>query len=255
VFRLILQGGAMATFLLAGRLFPRVPGVKLVNRDLLWNLVNGALLFLFVGLPLGFVAPLAEIGLVDMSWLPGPWAQLLLCFVVLDFGRYWLHRMGHRVPFLWSFHRVHHSAEYLDATTGLRMHVVDFLQLWALPVILFGVLMDTSSFAEWVIPATMAIGVVFDGFQHANLRVDVNNPLFKVWNLLLNNPHFHSWHHTREGHVCDGNYGNTLVIWDRLFGSEVTRPVPPDLYGISADQALQNDPVSWLVLRRRKAAS
>ena len=253
--RVILQGGAMATFLVAGKLFPRVPGVRLVNRDLVWNVVNGAALFLFVGLPLSFVTPLVDVGLVELGWLPGPWAQVLLSFVLLDFSRYWLHRMGHRVPFLWSFHRVHHSAEFLDATTGLRMHVVDFLQLSALPVVLFGLLLDTSSFAPWVIPATLAIGVLFDGFQHANLHVDVRNPLFRAWNLLLNNPHFHSWHHTREGHECDGNYGNTLVIWDRLFGSEVTRPVPPDLYGISADQALQNDPVSWLVLRRREQAS
>jgi sterol desaturase/sphingolipid hydroxylase (fatty acid hydroxylase superfamily) len=255
VFRLFLQGGAMATFLLAGRLLPRVPGVRLVNRDLVWNLVNGGLLFLLLGLPLGLVRPLAEIGLVDMGWLPGPGAQLLLSFVLLDFSRYWLHRLGHRVPFLWSFHRVHHSAEYLDATTGLRMHAVDFLQLWALPVLLFGVLMDTSSFAPWVIPATMGIGVLFDGFQHANLRVNIDNPLFKVWNLLLNNPHFHSWHHTRDGHLCDGNYGNTLVIWDRLFRSEVTQAEPPVLYGIGADQALQNDPMSWLLLRRREANS
>ncbi|MEC7946098.1 MAG: sterol desaturase family protein [Myxococcota bacterium] len=255
MFRLILQGGAMATFLIAGRLFPRVAGVKLVNRDLVFNLVNGALLFLLVGLPLGFVAPLAEFGLVDMGWLPWSGAQLFLSFVLLDFSRYWLHRMGHRVPFLWSFHRVHHSVEYLDATAGLRMHVVDFLQLWALPVILFGVVMDTSSFAPWVIPAAMAIGVLFDGFQHANLRVDVENPLFRAWNLLFNNPHFHSWHHTRDGHLQDGNYGNTLVIWDRLFGSEVTQPGSPALYGVGGDQALQNDPLSWLLLRRREATS
>jgi sterol desaturase/sphingolipid hydroxylase (fatty acid hydroxylase superfamily) len=255
LFRLFLQGGAMATFLLAGRLLPRVEGARLVNRDLVWNLVNGGLLFVVLGLPLGFVRPLAQVGLIDMGWLPSPWAQLLVSFVLLDLSRYWLHRMGHRVPFLWAFHRVHHSAEYLDATTGLRMHAVDFLQLWALPVILFGVLMDTSSFASWVIPATMGIGVLFDGFQHANLKVDIHNPLFKAWNLLLNNPHFHSWHHTRDGHLCDGNYGNTLVIWDRLFRSEVTQPESPARYGIGADQALQNDPMSWLLLRRREASS
>ncbi|MEC8424559.1 MAG: sterol desaturase family protein, partial [Myxococcota bacterium] len=105
------------------------------------------------------------------------------------------------------------------------------------------------------IPAAMAIGVLFDGFQHANLRVDVENPLFRAWNLLFNNPHFHSWHHTRDGHLQDGNYGNTLVIWDRLFGSEVTQPGSPALYGVGGDQALQNDPLSWLLLRRREATS
>ncbi|MFT4979069.1 MAG: sterol desaturase/sphingolipid hydroxylase (fatty acid hydroxylase superfamily), partial [Myxococcota bacterium] len=47
-----------------------------------------------------------------------------------------------------------------------------------------------------------------------------------------------AWHHTRGGHNHDGNYGNTLVWWDRLFGSEVTQDTLPPLFGIGGDQAL-----------------
>ena len=51
-------------------------------------------------------------------------------------------------------------------------------------------------------------------------------------------PALHAWHHTRQGHLFDGNYGNTMLVWDRLFGSEVTQPELPESFGIGADQAL-----------------
>ena len=39
---------------------------------------------------------------------------------------YWLHHwLCHRVPFMWEFHRVHHSAEVLTPLTNFRVHPVD----------------------------------------------------------------------------------------------------------------------------------
>ena len=248
----LLQGGAMGLFLVLGALFPRVKGVPLLNKDLWLNLFNGAMLFVLVRLTVvSWVADHSQFGLVDMSWLHAGWAQLLLSVVVLDFTRYWVHFCDHRVPLLWRFHRVHHCAEFLDSTTGLRMHLVDFIQLSALPILLFGVVFDVTSFQPWVIPVTMGVGVFFDSFEHANLKMDSTNPLFRVWDLLLNSPHFHSWHHTREGKVCDGNYGNTFVIWDRLFGTEVTRALPPDEYGIVEWDTLENSIPGFWFLRPR----
>lgn len=247
----LLQGGSMGLFLLLGWLFPRVEGQGLLPKSAVLNLVNGALLFLFRVTLVAWVASFAEIGLVDMGWLRWPAAQFLLSLVVLDFCRYWLHYAHHRVPFLWRFHRVHHCAEYIDATTGLRMHLVDFVQLSALPLLLFGVLFDVSSFAGWVIPATLGVGVVFDAFEHSNMRMDSRSKVYKVWDKLLNSPHFHSWHHTREGKLYDGNYGNTFVIWDRMFGTEVTRPDPPEEYGIVEWDTLEESVLGWWLLRPR----
>ena len=247
----LFHGAMLATFLVLGRLHARVEGQPLLQRDLWMNVANGVALF---GVRLTLVSAVAlhaDLGLLSTAWLPGPLAQGLLGFLLLDFSRYWLHYAGHRVPFLWRFHRVHHSAEVLDASTGLRMHVVDFLQLSALPILLFGVVLDTSGWHPWVLPVVLSVGVLFDTFQHANLRVDPRTPWFRAWNVLLNNPHFHSWHHCRDGHLRDGNYSNTLIIWDRLFGTDVTGPEPPSLYGIMEGEALVNDPISWQLLRTR----
>lgn len=235
--RVWLQGGAMAVFLLIPLLAPRDREQGLIHPDMIINLLNGLLLFVLVAPLVQVLSARAELGLLDLSALP-PWAQFLAAFLALDFTRYWVHRAGHRVPLLWRFHRVHHSLERMDATAGLRMHVVDFLQLSAIPIVLFGVLIDASALAPWAVPAALGVGVFFDAFQHANITFDITKPWWRAWHMVFNNPHFHAWHHTRDGHICDGNYGNTLVWWDRLFGSDVTRPELPDLFGIDGDQVL-----------------
>ena len=246
--RILLQGAALALFQTVGTLRPRVSGQPMLTRDSLLNLANGVLLFVLVAPLAAWVAARSELGLVQLD-LDAGWSQFLVAFLLLDLSRYWVHRADHRIPWLWTFHRVHHSAETLDATTGLRMHAVDFVQLSAIPILLFGVGLDVQGFEGWVIPAAIGMGVVMDAFQHANIHVGVGGVGFRLWNSVLNNPHFHCWHHTRDGHLCDGNYGNCLTIWDRLFGSEVTQPAPPEEYGIGGDQRLTNDLLSWQLLR------
>ena len=200
--RPLLQGSALGLFLVAGVVWPRVSGQRLINPDLLKNLLNGLLLFAFSVVAIKQIESRIEVGLFDLS--AQPWAlQFIVAFLLLDFSRYWLHFMGHRVPFLWNFHRVHHSAEVLDASTGLRMHVVDFVQLAIIPILIFKVVFQALD--PWVFEAAMGVGIVFDCFQHSNMRWDVNKPFQRLWHKALNNPHFHSWHHTRDGHLCDGN--------------------------------------------------
>ena len=144
----LVQCGAIGTFMVLGALYARHPAQGFITRDTLLNLANGAVLFAFrAGVIAGAVGWM-EIGLVDASAVASPLAQFALAFVMLDFTRYWLHRAHHRVDALWMFHRVHHMSERLDSTSGLRMHVVDFVQLAFLPVVLFGALLNTSSWAR-----------------------------------------------------------------------------------------------------------
>jgi sterol desaturase/sphingolipid hydroxylase (fatty acid hydroxylase superfamily) len=153
---------------------------------------------------------------------------------------------------LWRFHRVHHSTESLDATAGLRMHAVDFLQLTAVPVVLFGLLLDVSHFASWVLPAAVSVGIVADTFSHMHVEFPHRNPVCRALLYVFNNPLFHSWHHTRDGVLCDGNYANAFPVWDVLFGSNVTRPEPPALYGIDGDQRLDHSLLGLQLLRPRR---
>ena len=49
----------------------------------------------------------------------------LFLFLLDDFTRYFLHRLLHRWPVLWAFHKLHHSAETLTPLTILRTHPVE----------------------------------------------------------------------------------------------------------------------------------
>ena len=63
------------------------------------------------------------------------WLQFIEIMVLTDLTQYWVHRVFHRVPFLWSFHAVHHSAQTMDWLAGSRMHVVEIVVLRGITVI------------------------------------------------------------------------------------------------------------------------
>lgn len=250
---LVVQIVALVAGLAAGALWPRVPG-PLFSRETWVNLGTGALLYpLRYGLGL-LGAYTLNVGLVDVGTLGHPVAQVLFCFLLLDFTRYWVHYADHRVPWLWTFHRVHHSVEHMDSSAGFRMHVVDFLQLTAIIVVLFGVVFDISAFAPWALPVALSIGIVADAIEHANVRFRLDTPWRRAWFRVFNTPLFHSWHHVRDATLCDGNYANALPLWDRLFGTEVTRPEPPEEMGLSEGQRLDRSLLGLQLLSPERAA-
>ena len=246
VLNLLTQVAALGLGLGLGALWPRDPR-PVLNRDSWINLLTGAGLYvlkLLIGLT-GVYA--ARVGLLSTNGLSNPVAQCLCAFLLIDFARYWLHRAHHRVPLLWHFHRVHHSLRSLDSTAGFRMHAVDFLQLSVLPGLVFGVLLDTSSWASWAIPAAMVPGVVADALEHSNLRwPSFLDPRLRY---VFNNPLFHSWHHVRDADLCDGAYANALPAWDLLFGSDVSQAQPPAEYGLVPEKDLSNDVLGLQLLK------
>ena len=59
-----------------------------------------------------------------------------------DLVQYWLHRLFHKVPFLWGFHAVHHSAKTMDWMAGARMHFMEIIVLrgtTVIPMFILGV--------------------------------------------------------------------------------------------------------------------
>ena len=63
------------------------------------------------------------------KWVGGLpfFAELFLVLLVADLVQYWTHRAYHEIPFLWRFHAVHHSAEYMDWMAGSRLHIFELL--------------------------------------------------------------------------------------------------------------------------------
>jgi len=145
------------------------------------------------------------------SWPTG--LQLLLLFILADFIQWNTHRLLHNVPWLWQFHKLHHSVKEMGFAAHLRYHwmetiVYKSIQYLPLAMIGYGLL---DFFAVHIF--ALAIGHL----NHANLNWNYG-PL----RYLLNSPRMHIWHHARElpaGHKNGVNYGISLSIWDYLFGT------------------------------------
>ncbi len=158
---------------------------------------------------LGLVGVTNLVALEVGSW--SIWVQLLVLFVVRDFIHWNVHRLLHRVPWLWNFHKVHHSVEEMGFAAHLRYHWMEnvvYKTLEYIPLALIG-----FGINEFIIVHLFT--VVVGHFNHSNLRLPLGPLKF-----LFNNPQMHIWHHARDlpsSHRYGMNFGLTLSVWDYIF--------------------------------------
>ena len=55
------------------------------------------------------------------GWVPFWWEFFIIC-VADDLTQYWYHRLHHHIPWLWRFHRTHHSAAYMGMSMASRQN-------------------------------------------------------------------------------------------------------------------------------------
>ncbi len=149
-------------------------------------------------------------------------AQMAILLALHSLVQYWVHRSGHKVPFLWNWHRIHHTDTRLDATTGLRHHPFESLLDYAaflMPTLLLG-----PSAGGVLAYFILTIGfAMFTHFPPAWLPARLDHALSHV----IMTPRLHQLHHSTHQPETDTNYGNVLVIWDRLFGTYLPARATP----------------------------
>ena len=165
---------------------------------------------LFINL---LVDPARAIGLPAASLWPHAWPvalQVLLMICLVDLMRYWLHRLAHTTDLLWRLHAVHHSVDRLYWLNTSRFHPLEkSLQMCldSLPFLLMQV--------EPAVLSLYYLSYAANGFfQHSNIQMR-----YGFLNLFVSSAEAHRWHHSREPHEANSNYGSTTIIWDRLFGT------------------------------------
>jgi len=155
--------------------------------------------------------------------------------VLDDLSRFLLHYLLHKIPFLWEFHKVHHSAKVLTPMTIYRSHPVESL-LYAtrmagtqgiavgISYYLFGATLEMQA-----ILGANAFVFVFNlmgsNLRHSHVWLSWGNAL----ELIFISPAQHQIHHSTQRKHFDANFGSALAIWDKLFGchifaSSVTEP-------------------------------
>ncbi|HTR41611.1 MAG TPA: sterol desaturase family protein [Pseudomonadales bacterium] len=150
--------------------------------------------------------------------------QFVLIMLLTDVVQYWVHRAFHRVPWLWKFHSVHHSARSMDWMAGARMHFLEILALRSMTVIPMYVL----GFSPAAMNTYIFMVYLYSTFVHANLGWR-----FPVIEKILVTPRFHHWHHGIEKESVDVNFSIHFPFLDWIFGTyHLPKDRWPSEYGL-----------------------
>ena len=136
--------------------------------------------------------------------------QFIAIMFLTDLVQYWVHRLFHRIPALWRFHAVHHSAQAMDWIAGARMHFFEILALRSTTVIPMIVL----GFSQGAVNAYILVVYLYATFVHSNLGWK-----FGFLEKLLVTPRFHHWHHGIEKEAIDVNFAVHFPLFDKIFGT------------------------------------
>lgn len=156
-------------------------------------------------------------GLFNIVALP-LWLEVIVAVLILDFAIWLQHLITHKVPLLWRLHRVHHADVDMDVTTAIRFHPIEIALSMLLKIGLVYLLGPAAI-------AVVLFEIILNGtamFNHSNLALPgwLDRSLRKV----LVTPDMHRVHHSVHRHEHDSNYGFSLSIWDRIFGTYIAQP-------------------------------
>jgi sterol desaturase/sphingolipid hydroxylase (fatty acid hydroxylase superfamily) len=192
---------------------------KQIGQDIVWLIFNGH----FAGVMLAYLTywVIHQINNILFLWnfpapeqfnllIAGPgWIQFIFYFLLSDFVEWIVHNLLHRVPWMWEFHKLHHSILELDWIGNFRFHwmeIIIYRVVKYFPLVVLGV--ESS-----IILLIAIIATLIGHLNHSNLKMD-----YGIFRYILNSPRFHVWHHDN---ILQGQHGQNFAIvfsiWDWIF--------------------------------------
>ena len=167
------------------------------------------MVFALKGLTLALHFYLFQFKIFNLQELMPVWMIWIATFILIDLVFYIYHRISHRVNFLWAIHMSHHSSEEMN-------FAVSFRQAWFGPIskIPFFMILPLIGFDPTIIAVAGVVSTLWGIVGHTQI-VGKLGPL--EW--IFNTPSHHRVHHGSNSQYIDKNYGNLLIIWDRMFGT------------------------------------
>ena len=141
------------------------------------------------------------------GWLGAAFAIVM----VGNFFYYWLHRAQHKFPWLWRFHRVHHSITEMSATNGYHHFAEELFQFTAVTVPMAFLLGVATGPVPWIV---LTIASTHGYFIHSSANINIG-----PFRYILGDNRFHRLHHSLEEKHFDRNFATLTPLWDVLFGT------------------------------------
>ena len=215
--------------------------------------VKSILAMLFVGAQLIVTMSIAftlqqnfgSVNPIDLPWILIASIFTLIFFVVEDLSRFLLHRAMHLIPFLWEYHKIHHSAEVLTPLTVHRVHPIEMCLYYVRGILVFGIVSGVfvyifgNKLSALDILGVDALGFLFNMIA-ANLRHSHIWLSFGRLEKIFISPAQHQIHHSSAVEHHDTNFGTCFALWDRLCDSWIAAGLTPKRlrFGISEGSAV-----------------
>jgi alkylglycerol monooxygenase len=146
----------------------------------------------------------------------------IILFLATDLLWYWYHRLGHTVNLFWATHIVHHQSDDFNFTVAARITVFQ-----AVARGLFWCVLPIIGFKAEMITVLLLIHGTYPFFTHTQLVGKLG------WlEYIIVTPSHHRAHHSSNPEYLDKNYGDMLIIWDKIFGTYVEETTEPK-YGLT----------------------
>ncbi|MGH6790824.1 MAG: sterol desaturase family protein [Pseudolabrys sp.] len=165
----------------------------------------------------------------------------VLLFLAYEFGYWFNHWLSHRVPVLWEFHKVHHTATVLTPLTNFRVHPIYALIFANILAVSTGVTNGVANYMfgetayQYAFSDTNIILVFFIHtyvhLQHTELWIPFSGALGR----LFVSPAHHQVHHSNNPIHYDSNFGSCLAVWDWMFGTLYVPGKQPEKLSFGVD--------------------
>jgi sterol desaturase/sphingolipid hydroxylase (fatty acid hydroxylase superfamily) len=193
---------------------------------------------------------------------------MLVAFAVIDFVNWGVHYLQHKVPLLWQFHKVHHSAEVMHPISNFREHPVDNFAYYLITGLSYGALSGIAVNVVGYLPSLpsllgvpllmLAFNLLAYNLRHSHIWLRWPGR----WSMILPSPAHHHVHHSCHPDHIDKNFAFMFPVWDVIFG---TYTLPEDnrdvKFGIGEGKADELQSClqlylipfrdAWRVIRRR----
>ena len=171
------------------------------------------------------------------------WVSIIFSFILLDYIMYILHYAFHKVEYLWSFHKIHHTDIDMDASTAFRFHPIEAIITMGVKIaaiLIFGMPIITVVIYEIILN-------VYIIFVHSNVKIPIE--IDKALRNFIVTPDMHRIHHSVLKKDNSFNFCFNFSIWDRLLHTYKDLPAEGHLEMIiGLDEYRNQDKIGFLNL-------